>query len=109
MAAEDIKTCSECQKTLPKTDFYSKRNALYSRCKRCVSKNRKSHYQQKISLKNKPKINISIMHYKAPLSINENEFLSILEAFLIEEFIDEQRSNGKDSADRMGLCSGFYG
>ena len=92
MVIENSKTCLECQQTLALDQFYRKGDRFYSRCKPCVSKDRKGKYQRKISLNVEDKYNIIIKQYDSKSSVNNRDLLSILESFLIEEFVSEQRT-----------------
>jgi hypothetical protein len=87
---ESYKTCIECHESLSLSAFYRKAGYWHARCKNCVLKHRKKYYSQKVKDKNKSNINIFIDFYESNFKDNNN-LMTILESFLLEELSSEQR------------------
>lgn len=86
MVIAKFKRCSECQKELETSHFYRRGSHLYSHCKACISMDRKTHYQHSRVVKNKGIINIFVQRLNHQIDINKGDLLSIVEAFLFEEW-----------------------
>lgn len=85
------RTCKKCEQQLPINSFYQKGRRFDSRCKSCVSKQKKKQYanknrQQDARLKIK-EINV----WDPSLSAKRQDFVVELESLLVEEFFYEKR------------------
>lgn len=91
MVIKNIKTCLECRKSLSISSFHRKGIYWDSRCKPCALIHKKNQYlikkQRKVNCYN----NIVIKPYAMEVDIKRNDLLSLLESFLLEECISEQR------------------
>jgi hypothetical protein len=88
-----LKQCSSCCQMISVSEFYRKGERSYSSCKSCVSKDRKQQYLGKNKVNDGPCNNIFIQLHKSPIGIDNNDLISLIESFLIEEMANEQRVN----------------
>lgn len=91
VVTEDCKTCLECHQMLPVSAFHRKGPYWDSRCKPCALSHKKHQYLTKKHRKINDYKNILIRPYAMRIDIKGHDLVSLLEAFLIEECVSEQR------------------
>jgi flavoprotein len=85
------KTCLECHNSLPVSAFHRKGIYWDSRCKPCALSQKKNQYLTKKCHKINDYKNILIRPYTMEVDIKGHDLVSLLEAFLLEECVNEQR------------------
>jgi NAD-dependent SIR2 family protein deacetylase len=93
VVTENLKTCLECNKNLDLKIFHRKGLYWDSRCKPCVSQHKKTQYLNKKRRKPSCYNNIIIRSYSNEIEMKINDLVSLMESFLLEECVSEQRIN----------------
>lgn len=91
MVTEKSKTCLDCHESLSVSLFHRKGIYWDSRCKPCALKHKKNHYINKKLHKTNCYNNIVIAPYAIEIGVEKSDLISMLESFLLEECISEQR------------------
>lgn len=93
VVTENLKICLECNKSLDLSVFHRKGMYWDSRCKPCVSTHKRTKYLIKKRRKSTCYNNIVIKPYYDGIDVKIKDLLSLVESFLLEECISEQRIN----------------
>lgn len=92
-ASQHFKTCTKCGKAQTKDGFYKKGKFLDSRCKKCVSTDKKATYLSKKDSDQGLFKDVVIMPFGSHIDGDVNDMVEALGAFLIEEFHSDQAIN----------------
>lgn len=88
------KKCIKCNEILSAELFYRKGERVDSRCKSCVSIDKRNKYILKHKVNNDCITNIVIQSFQSQVNVKRSDLILELTAFLLEEFHCGQRISG---------------